>query len=206
MPCFFFRKNMEIVFATNNKHKLIEVQHLVDSRFKLLSLKDISQERDIPEDFMTLEENALFKARYIFQRIDFPVFADDTGLEIDTLNGKPGVFSARYAGKEKDDEANMDKVLDELKNADNRSARFRTVIAFIWDDGKEELFEGIIKGKIGMRKAGKQGFGYDPLFIPQGYKLAFAQMPLDLKNTISHRYQAFNKFTAFLNNTFPQNG
>ena len=193
---------MKIVFATNNKHKLEEIRHLVDSRFTLLSLRDINLIADIPEDYTTLEENALFKARYIFKKSGFPTFADDTGLEIAALNNKPGVFSARYAGEEKDDLANMNKVLEELKNTDNRTARFRTVIAFVWDTGKERLFEGIVTGKIGTNKKGTRGFGYDPLFIPDGYSLTFAEMPLDLKNSISHRYRAFQKFSTFLNKEF----
>ncbi len=193
---------MKIVFATNNKHKLEEIRHLVNSRFTLISLRDINLMEDIPEDHLTLEENALFKARYIFKKSGIPTFADDTGLEIAALNNKPGVFSARYAGEEKDDQANMNKVLEELGNTGNRAARFRTVIAFVWDTDKEKLFEGIVTGKIGTGKKGNRGFGYDPLFTPDGYSLTFAEMPLDLKNSISHRYRAFQKFSTFLNNEF----
>ncbi|HHJ10280.1 MAG TPA: RdgB/HAM1 family non-canonical purine NTP pyrophosphatase [Bacteroidetes bacterium] len=193
---------MKIIFATHNKHKIEEVRHLVDKRFMLLSLQHVDLAEDIPEDYQTLEENALFKAKFIFQKTGIPTFADDTGLEIAALNNRPGVFSARYAGKNKNDQANMDKVLKELKNADNRLARFRTVIAFVWNDGKEKLFEGIVNGKIGLVKKGKQGFGYDPIFIPDGYNITFAEMPLDVKNSISHRSRAFRKFTSFLNKEF----
>jgi len=195
---------MNIIFATNNRHKLFEVQHLVGNRFKLLSLQEISLSGEIPEDNTTLEENALAKARYIYNRVHIPTIADDTGLEINSLNGEPGVLSARYAGLEKDDEANIQKVLNRLKNAKNRSAQFRTIIVFTWDKGKERLFEGKIRGEIATMKAGSNGFGYDPVFIPEGYTLTFAQMPVELKNTISHRYKAFSKFASFLNSNFPK--
>ncbi len=193
---------MKIIFATHNKHKIEEIRHLADKRFTFLSLQDIDLTGDIPEDYQTLEENALFKARFIFQKTGIPTFADDTGLEIAGLNNRPGVFSARYAGANKDDQANMDKVLKELKNTNDRSARFRTVIAFVWSKEKEKLFEGIVNGKIGLDKKGEQGFGYDPVFIPGGYNITFAEMPLDVKNSISHRSRAFKKFISFLNKEF----
>ncbi len=188
---------MKIVFATNNKHKLQEVSKLISAKFKVLSLKDIGFSGDIPETGDTLEYNATEKARFIFDRYKLNCFADDTGLEIDTLDGDPGVFSARYAGPGHDFQKNMDKVLSELADASDRSAQFRTVICCIID-GKEFLFEGIIRGDILTEKKGEEGFGYDPIFKPHGYKLTFAEMSLAEKNLISHRALASEKLVEFL--------
>ncbi|MCG8412372.1 MAG: non-canonical purine NTP diphosphatase [Bacteroidales bacterium] len=188
---------MKLVFATNNSHKLDEVQNLLSDKIELLSLNDIKCSEDIPEDYDTLEENALQKARYISKKYSINCFADDTGLEIESLQGRPGVFSARYAGESKDSEANMNKVLDELKGIENRKARFRTVIALIIDN-EEFLFEGIVNGQILVSKTGEDGFGYDPIFKPDNYSQSFAQMSIDLKNKISHRGIATQKLIKFL--------
>ena len=188
---------MELVFATNNKHKLEELQHLLGDKISLLNLIDINCFDEIPEDHDTLEENASQKANYIFERYKIDCFADDTGLEIDALNGDPGVLSARYAGELKDSEANIQKVLKELDGKSNRTARFRTVIALIIDE-KEYLFEGIVDGEILTEKSGHDGFGYDPIFKPKGYNMSFAQMSLTDKNKISHRAKATEKLVEFL--------
>ena len=188
---------MKIVFATNNSHKLAEISDLLGGSFKLLSLKDIDFSEDIPEDYPTLEENAIFKARFINMYSGMSVFADDTGLEIDALQGRPGVHSARFAGKKKDFEANIDKVLLLLDGVVNRKARFRTIIALILD-GREYFFEGQVNGKIICERRGKGGFGYDPIFVPDGKELTFAEMSLTDKNKISHRAVAFEKLRIFL--------
>jgi len=188
---------MDIVFATNNKHKLEEIQQLIGNKINLLSLSDINCNDEIPEDFFTLEENASQKSHYIFDKFNLDCFADDTGLEIEALNGKPGVLSARYAGDSKDTEANMRKVLDELKGEKNRKARFRTVISLIINKN-EYLFEGIVNGEILESKTGKDGFGYDPIFKPIGYAESFAEMSLEQKNLISHRAIATRKLVDFL--------
>lgn len=188
---------MDIVFATNNKHKLQEVKHIIGERFNIISLKELQCFDDIPETENTLEGNALLKARYIHQRFNCNCFADDTGLEIEALDGKPGVFSARYAGEHCSFEDNINKILAELEGKTNRNAIFRTVIALIIND-KEYLFEGNIKGKIIDSKKGISGFGYDPVFIPDGYSETFAEMGNDLKNTISHRALATKQLTEFL--------
>jgi len=193
----FFDIEMDIVFATNNKHKLEEIQQLIVGKINLLSLKDINCNDEIPEDFFTLEENASQKSHYIFDKYNLDCFADDTGLEIEALNGKPGVLSARYAGDSKDTEANMRKVLDDLKGKKNRKARFRTVISLIINK-KEYLFEGIVNGEILESKTGKDGFGYDPIFKPIGYSESFAEMSLEQKNLISHRAIATRKLVDFL--------
>ncbi len=191
---------MELVFATNNRHKLEEIQHLLGSKIKLLSLNDIHCSEEIPEDYFTLEENASQKARYIFDKYNVNCFADDTGLEIEFLKGKPGVLSARYAGENKDSQANIDKVLTELKGVNNRKARFRTVIALIIN-GCETQFEGIVEGTILTERHGDSGFGYDPIFLPDGYNLSFAEMNLNDKNKISHRARAINKLVDFIKKT-----
>lgn len=188
---------MKLVFATNNKHKLDELQHLLSDKITLLSLKDIECFDEIPEDHDTLEENASQKANYIFEKYKIDCFADDTGLEIDALNGSPGVLSARYAGELKDSEANIQKVLKELEGESNRKARFKTVIALIIDN-KEYLFKGIVEGEILTEKSGHDGFGYDPIFKPLGYNESFAQMSLMDKNKISHRAKATEKLIEFL--------
>lgn len=188
---------MKLVFATNNQHKLAEVSAILGSEIDLLSLNDINCTIDIPETSDTLEGNALLKALYIHENYNLNCFADDTGLEIEALNNEPGVFSARYAGEEKDSEANIRKVLKELENENNRKAQFRTVVALILD-GKQYAFEGIIKGEIIKEKHGSAGFGYDPIFRPEGYDKTFAELGTDIKNKISHRAIAINKLCEFL--------
>jgi len=188
---------MQIVFASNNKNKIKEINHLLGNSFTLLSLNDIDIDEDISENELTIEGNALVKARYIHKVTGMNVFADDTGLEIEALNGLPGVHSARFAGEDKDSVANIDKVLRMLGNKQNRKARFRTVIALIFN-GNEYLFEGIVTGQIIRKKRGKGGFGYDPIFIPDGEKRTFAEMELKEKNIISHRAKAFKKLKEFL--------
>jgi len=191
---------MELVFATNNQHKLEEIQALLGNNIHLLSMKDIRCNEEIPEDHYTLEENASQKAWYIFNKYKKNCFADDTGLEVDYLNGNPGVFSARYAGEEKNAQANINKLLIELTGIENRKARFRTVISLIID-GREMQFEGIVNGAILTEKHGSSGFGYDPVFLPDGYSQSFAEMNLSEKNEISHRARAFNKLVDFLKKT-----
>lgn len=186
------------VFATNNRHKLDEITEISNNKFDILTLKEIGCFEDIPEPGDTLEENALLKARFVYEKFGRNCFADDTGLEIESLNNAPGVFSARYAGDGKDSEANMNKVLTELAGSENRTARFRTVIALIID-GKEYLFEGKIDGEILKEKKGNAGFGYDPIFKPKNYESSFAEMGVELKNQISHRALAVNKLVTFLN-------
>jgi len=188
---------MKLVFATNNQHKLNELQAILGDHFELLSLKDIGCFEEIPEEQPTLEGNARQKAFYVYEKFGFPCFADDTGLEIEALNGEPGIFSARYAGEAKDPQANMDKVLTKLKNEDNRKARFRTVISLILD-GEEKQFEGIVEGEIIREKRGDSGFGYDPVFLPVGYNKTFAEMSLADKNQISHRARAVQKLVEYL--------
>lgn len=190
-------QSREFVFATNNLHKLSEVQHLLGDKFKLLSLKEINVYEDIPEDHDTLEKNALQKAWYIYNKTNRNCFADDTGLEVAALDGRPGVYSARYAGEGKNPRDNIVKLLHELKGISNRKAQFRTVVALIID-GKEHLFEGIVAGQIIEEERGVDGFGYDPVFLPDGYSLTFAEMDLSQKNQISHRAQAVNALVGFL--------
>jgi len=188
----------ELIFATNNLHKLTEVQSLIGDTFILKSLEQIGCTEDIPETEPTLEGNALLKAQYIYTTYGKNCFADDTGLEIDALDGRPGVFSARYATDGHDFEANIDKVLNELSGIENRKARFRTVIALILE-GSVFYFEGIVDGIIISERKGIKGFGYDPVFLPDGYHDTFAEMPLAEKNKISHRARAVNKLVEFLN-------
>ena len=185
-----------LVFATNNAHKLDEVRSILGSRFTVKSLKEIGCEADIPETADTLEGNALMKARFLYERYGVDCFADDTGLEVTALGGAPGVHTARYAGNH-DSEANMKKLLNELEKKSDRSAQFRTVIALIIE-GKEFLFEGIVKGTIAKEKAGDGGFGYDPLFIPDGYDCTFAEMSGEEKNAISHRGRAVAELVKLL--------
>ena len=189
---------MTLVFASNNEHKIKEIKSLLGDSFKLLSLHDINITEDIPEEESLIEGNALAKARYVYNASGMDVFADDTGLEITALNGLPGVHSARFAGEDKDSSENIKKVLYLLGSNENREARFRTVIALILDK-KEYLFEGIINGTIIYEKRGIMGFGYDPIFVPEGKHLTFAEMDLTEKNTISHRALAFRKLKEFLN-------
>ena len=221
---------MKIVFATNNKNKLKEIREILGDRVEVLSLKDIGCDVDIPETGATLVENALQKAQYIYDHYHMNVFADDTGLEVEALNGAPGIYSARYASMETvetsnasstsstssassasnprpashDSEANMARLLRELENESNRKARFRTVIALIMEEeGKPKtvLFEGIVEGEIIRERRGGEGFGYDPIFQPTGYDKTFAELGLSIKNTISHRARAVNKLTHYLLNT-----
>jgi XTP/dITP diphosphohydrolase len=190
--------SMTLVFASNNEHKIREIKSLLGNSFTLLSLHDINIREDIPEEEPKIEGNALSRARFVFNATGMDVFADDTGLEIDALNGLPGVHSARFAGENKDSSANIEKVLSMLGNIENRKARFRTVIALILEK-KEYLFEGIVTGTIIREKKGTGGFGYDPIFLPDGKICTFAEMDLAEKNTVSHRARAFEKLKEFLN-------
>lgn len=187
----------ELVFATNNRHKLEEIAPLIAQHFKLVTLSDIGCYNDIEENAATLEGNAKLKANFVYSHYCIDCFADDTGLEIEELDGKPGVYSARYAGYPPDFNANVDKVLQQLEGIKNRNAQFRTVIALIINQN-EYLFEGKIKGTITEHRRGVAGFGYDPVFIPDGYSRTFAEMHLDEKNIISHRSLAFGKLIEFL--------
>ena len=200
---------MKIVFATNNEHKLSEIRSILGDSIEVLSLKDIGCDADIPETGKTLEENALQKAQFIYDHYHMDVFADDTGLEVEALNGAPGVYSARYAGGEgHDSEANMTKLLNELGENNNRRARFRTVIALILKKNvcpcgctsiKEiHQFDGIVEGEIIRERRGGEGFGYDPIFQPEGYDKTFAELGMDIKNTISHRARATQKLAEYL--------
>ncbi len=187
----------KIIFATNNAHKLHEVEKILNDKVKLLSLNDINCHDDIPETADTLEGNALQKARFIYEKYQVDCFADDTGLEVEALDNAPGVYSARYAGEQRSSEDNMNKLLSALLDKENRNARFRTVIALILD-GKEYLFEGTVKGLIEKERKGNEGFGYDPIFRPEGYKETFAELSLETKNKISHRGLAVAKLVDFL--------
>ena len=188
---------MEIVFASNNIYKLNEIKDILDDSFALLSLGDIGMNEEIPENELSLEGNALSKARHIYDATGLTVFADDTGLEVDALGGLPGVYSARFAGENKDFDSNIEKLLQMLGDTLNRKARFRTVIALI-HQGREHLFEGEIKGVIIKEKRGTAGFGYDPVFVPEGRNITFAEMEAGEKNSISHRALAFKKLKNFL--------
>ncbi|MDD4777363.1 MAG: non-canonical purine NTP diphosphatase [Fermentimonas sp.] len=187
----------EIVFATNNKHKLEEVRKIADGRLQILSLSDINCHEDIEETGTTLEANALIKAKYVKDNYGYDCFADDTGLEVEALAGLPGVYSSRYAGEACRPADNMNKLLNVLKHTDNRKARFRTVIALI-SNSKEHYFEGIINGEITLDQKGNAGFGYDPIFKPDGYNQTFAELGDDVKNSISHRALATQKLMKFL--------
>lgn len=188
---------MDLIFATNNKHKLSEISDILNSKFNILSLKDIGFNQDIPETQNTIEGNALQKAHFIHDRYSQNCFADDTGLEVEALNGQPGVYSARYAGVEQDFNKNIDKLLNELQDIENRKAAFKTVIALIYNE-QEFLFEGIIHGIITNKRRGSKGFGYDPVFMPDGYDETFAEMNSSKKNSISHRALATFKLANFL--------
>lgn len=189
---------MKLVFATNNKHKLDEVRKITSRHpVEIVSLAEINCFDDIPETADTLEGNALQKAHYIQEKFGLNCFADDTGLEVEALNNAPGVYSARYAGPGHDSEANMKKLLHEMEGMENRKARFRTVIALVWN-GKTYTFDGIVNGTITTTKRGKNGFGYDPIFIPEGYEQTFAELGNDIKNQISHRAKAVEKLDDFL--------
>ena len=188
----------KLVFATNNPHKLEEIRAILGSKLEILSLADIGCDADIPETAETLEGNALIMAHYVYDNYKLDCFADDTGLEVDALHGLPGVHTARYAYPDRHDpEANMIKLLEALRENNDRNARFRTVIALI-EKGKEHLFEGVVEGVIAREKSGTQGFGYDPVFIPEGNSKTFAELGEDIKNTISHRARAVQKLTEYL--------
>lgn len=189
---------MQLVFATNNLNKLQEVQALIPSNIKLLSLKDIKCFEDIPETQNTIEGNAIQKAEYIKKQYGYDCFADDTGLEVSALNGAPGVYSARYAGEQRDSNDNMEKLLDELKDKENRTAQFKTIIA-LYLNNKLYTFTGICQGTIIKTKQGQKGFGYDPIFKPNGYNKTFAEMDLEKKNTVGHRGKAIDQLVNFLN-------
>ena len=188
----------KLVFATNNPHKLEEIRAILGSKLEILSLADIGCDADIPETAETLEGNALIKAHYVYDNYKLDCFADDTGLEVDALHGLPGVHTARYAYPDRHDpEANMVKLLEALRENNDRNARFRTVIALI-EKGKEHLFEGVVEGVIAREKSGTQGFGYDPVFIPEGNSKTFAELGEDIKNNISHRARAVQKLAEYL--------
>lgn len=200
---------MKIVFATNNQHKLQEIRDILGSEFEIVSLKDIGCDVDIPETGNTIEDNAMQKAQYVYDHYNLSCFADDTGLEVEALNGEPGVHSARYAeGTDHDSEANMAKLLRNLEGKDNRKARFRTVIALIQKQDvcpcgctsikKVNRFEGIVDGSIATEKHGTAGFGYDPIFVPEGYNKSFAELGESIKNGISHRARAVAKLAEYL--------
>lgn len=189
---------MKLVFATHNHNKAHEIQALLNDQIELITLDDIQCFEEIPETAATLEGNARMKAAYVVAEFNMNCFADDTGLEIEALNNEPGVYSARYAGEERDPEKNMALVLDKLTNKSNRKARFRTVISLYWKDEFHE-FEGIVDGEITTEKSGAKGFGYDPIFKPENSNKTFAEMDLTEKNTMSHRARAFEKMVAFLN-------
>ena len=188
---------MDLVFATHNKNKLIEIKALLPNHINLLSLEDIGCLEEIPETADTIDENAILKAEYVKQRYGHDCFADDTGLEVDILNGEPGVYSARYAGEDKDNEANIQKLLKNLEGKDSRAAQFKTVIALSLKDN-QNLFTGICKGNITTEKRGDKGFGYDAIFQPTDSNLTFAEMPLSEKSKISHRSKAFRELIEYL--------
>lgn len=190
---------MKLVFATNNLNKLKEVQSLVPAHIKLLSLSDIGCEEDIPETQETIEGNAIQKAEYLVEHYGYDCFADDTGLEVNALNGEPGVYSARYAGPQRDANDNMDKLLNRLENSEDRTAQFKTVIA-LHLNGELKTFTGICKGEITTVKHGEKGFGYDPIFKAEGYEQTFAEISLEEKNKIGHRGKAVNQLISYLNN------
>jgi XTP/dITP diphosphohydrolase len=194
---------MIFVFATRNKNKLAEIQLLIPNHIRMLSLHDVHCLEDIPETESTIEGNAAQKSFYVYQKYHHNCFADDTGLEIDALDGRPGVFSARYAGADNNANNNIAKVLEELKGVENRKARFKTIISLVID-GNESQFEGIINGEIIDQKRGNNGFGYDPIFIPEGHTLTFAEMDLSQKNQISHRAIAVNKLVEHLKKLTPK--
>ena len=192
----------KILFATGNKNKLSEVKALLSEHVELIDLSSLDEDvDDLPENGDTLEKNAIEKAKYVYDNFGINCFAEDTGLEIDCLNGEPGVFSARYAGVSKNPDANMDLVLAKMEGVTNRAARFRTVIALILD-GREFLFEGKCNGVISIQKSGTKGFGYDPIFIPEGYEVTFAELSKEEKNTISHRGKAIKKLVKFFDEDY----
>jgi XTP/dITP diphosphohydrolase len=189
--------SLKLVFATNNRHKLEEVSHKIGNHFELLTLNDIDCTEDIEETGSTFEENAAIKSKYVYDKYHLNCFGDDSGLVIDSLNGEPGVYSARYAGEHGNHAANIRKVLAKLEGVENRKARFVTVISLMWE-GKEHVFEGAVEGTIRYDTTGFGGFGYDPIFQPDGYDVTFAEMSMDEKNKISHRARAMEKLIEFL--------
>ncbi len=192
--------HMEIIFATGNVHKVMEAQKALGDKITLIMPKELGIVEDIPETGDTLEINALQKCQYLWERFHKPCFADDTGLEVEALNGAPGVHTARYAGESKEPAANMDKLLAELDGVKNRRARFRTAVSYIDNDGIQHLFEGVLNGSIALEKSGTEGFGYDPVFIPDGYDgKTLAQITLEEKNAISHRGKAMRALMEYLN-------
>ena len=192
-------KNMKLVFATNNKNKIIEVQQMLPPSIVIMSLESIGCFEEIPETAETIEENAIMKANYVTQKYGYDCFADDTGLEVEALKGEPGVFSARYAGEQRNSEDNINKLLEALATTTCRNAQFKTVIALNLN-GSQHLFTGIARGEITLEKSGNQGFGYDPIFKPEGYEATFAQLSLEEKGIISHRGRATKQLIAFLEN------
>jgi XTP/dITP diphosphohydrolase len=193
---------MTLCFATNNSHKLSEVRHIVGPDHTIVSLDEINCFEELPETRDTLEGNSLQKAEYVFEKFNIACFADDTGLEVEALNGEPGVYSARFAGDHKNSEDNMSLLLEKMSGQLNRKARFRTIITLLFPNKEPVFFEGIINGQIITEKRGATGFGYDPLFIPEGFETTFAEMTLEQKNTLSHRAIAVNKLGAYLKNHF----
>ncbi len=191
---------MQLVFASSNKNKISEIQSMLPETIQILSLEAIGCHEEIPETAATIEGNAILKANYISNKYGYDCFADDTGLEVAALNGEPGVFSARYAGEQRNSDDNMNKLLDNLSDKNNRKAQFKTVIA-LNINGKQELFTGIAEGEITPEKTGTKGFGYDPIFQPLGYKETFAELSLEIKNEISHRGKATQKLINFLKKT-----
>jgi XTP/dITP diphosphohydrolase len=189
---------MKLCFATNNQHKLDEVAALLGGHFVLLSLQDVGCQEELAEDFFTLEDNSRQKAEFVFKNFQVPCFADDTGLEVDALLGEPGVFSARYAGPQRNSDDNMNLLLQKLVDQSNRTARFRTVITLFESDGAVNRFEGIVDGKILTEKRGTEGFGYDPIFQPNGFSKTLAELTMEEKNKISHRARAMSKLVEYL--------
>jgi XTP/dITP diphosphohydrolase len=192
----------KICFASNNKHKLEEVRSILGPDFFVLSLAEVGFHKDLPETRNTFEENSAQKAEYLFDKIRLPCFADDSGLEVEALNGEPGVFSARYAGEHKNDSDNIKLLLKKLRGVTNRNAQFKTVITFINANSNHHCFEGTIKGRILNEERGKGGFGYDPVFVPNGYSQTFAEMDASQKNSMSHRAVAVKKLAEFLAEKF----
>ena len=189
--------NINLIFATSNQNKVLEIQKILPKKFNIKSLKDLNYFEDVPENETTIEGNAIFKAKYIYKKFNINVFADDTGLEVEALNGEPGVHSARYAGTTRNSEKNIKKLLKNLKNIKNRNARFKTVIALIIDN-KLHIFSGIVEGYILDIPKGNNGFGYDPIFCPNGFDKSFAELTLKEKNLISHRSFAMKKLIDFI--------
>ena len=188
---------MELIIASQNQNKLMEFKKILGDKINLFSLSDIGLNQEIPENEKTIKKNAMFKAKFVNTQTGKNVFADDTGLEIDSLNGEPGVYSARYSGVERNSDKNIELVLTKLKNKTNRNSRFKTIISLIID-GKSVNFEGVVEGKITEEKRGSNGFGYDPIFQPNGYSSTFGEMSLKEKNKISHRSIAINKMVQYL--------